>query len=139
LFALFTEGKGLADLTRYFDLQTKWDNKQYGLLSEQDVIFMSEGRKRFTGDCIGTLYYQWNRNQLPKDLQIDQLQRPCPLGKFISERSLYRGMKGYSATVRGDGVTAGKYGVLQGLVHPGSHPQHQLKVFRERQMRKGRR
>jgi len=71
LFALFTEGKGLADLTRYFDLQTKWDNKQYGLLSEQDVIFMSEGRKRFTGDSIGTLYYLWKRNQLPKDLQID--------------------------------------------------------------------
>jgi hypothetical protein len=39
LFALFTEGNGLANLTRYFDLQTKWDNKQYGLLSEQDVIF----------------------------------------------------------------------------------------------------
>jgi hypothetical protein len=58
-------------LTRYFDLQTKWDNKQYGLLSEQDVIFMSEGRKRFTGDSIGTLYYLWKRNQLPKDLQTD--------------------------------------------------------------------
>ena len=71
LFALFTEGRGLADLTRYFDLQTKWDNKQYGLLSEQDVIFLSEGRKRFTGDSLDTLYYLWKRNQLPKDLQID--------------------------------------------------------------------
>jgi hypothetical protein len=71
LFALFTEGKGLADLTRYFDLQTKSDNKQYGLLSEQDVIFMSEGRKRFAGDSIGALYYLWKRNQLPKDLQVD--------------------------------------------------------------------
>jgi hypothetical protein len=71
LFALFTEAKGLAGLTRYFDLQTKWDNKQYRLLSEQDVIFMSEGRKRFTGESIGTLYYLWKRNQLPKDLQTD--------------------------------------------------------------------
>ena len=61
LFALFTEGKTLADLTRYFDLQTKWDNKQYGLLSEAEVIFMSEGRKRFTGDSISTLYYLWKR------------------------------------------------------------------------------
>lgn len=78
LFALFTEGKGLADLTRYFDLHTKWDNKQYGLLSEQDVIFMSDGRKRFTGDSIGTLYHLWKRNQLPKELQIDPASTSLP-------------------------------------------------------------
>ncbi|HKW34165.1 MAG TPA: hypothetical protein VJN92_14230 [Candidatus Acidoferrum sp.] len=75
LFGLFAEAKGLADLMRYFDLQTKWDNKQYGLLSEADVISMSEGRKRFTGDSIDTLYYLWKRNQLPKDLQMDAAPR----------------------------------------------------------------
>lgn len=83
LFALFTEGKGLADLTRYFDVQTKWDNKQYGLLSESDVIFMSEGRKRFTGDSMGTLYYLWKRNQLPKDLQIDAASISLPTQKML--------------------------------------------------------
>ncbi len=83
LFALFTEGKGLADLTRYFDVQTKWDNKQYGLLSEQDVIFMSEGRKRFTGETIGTLYYLWKRNQLPQDLQIDAASASSPTQKIL--------------------------------------------------------
>jgi hypothetical protein len=83
LFALFTEGRGLADLTRYFDLQTKWDIKQYGLLSEQDVIFLSEGRKRFTGDSIDTLYYLWKRNQLPKDLQIDAASTSLPTQKIL--------------------------------------------------------
>jgi hypothetical protein len=83
LFALFTEGKGLTDLTRYFDLQTMWDNKQYGLLSEQDVLFMSEGRKRFTGDSIGTLYYLWKRNQLPKDLQTDAASTLLPTQKIL--------------------------------------------------------
>jgi hypothetical protein len=83
LFALFTEGKDLANLTRYFDLQTKWDNKQYGLLSEQDVIFMSEGRKRFTGESIDALYYLWKRNQLPKDLQMDLAQRLLPTQKIL--------------------------------------------------------
>jgi hypothetical protein len=83
LFALFTKGTALADLTRYFDLQTKWDNKQYGLLSEQDVLFMSEGRKRFTGDSVGTLYYLWKRNQLPKDLQMDLKSTLLPIQKIL--------------------------------------------------------
>src|SRR5215467_4279464 len=30
LFSFLVEGKGLADLSRYFDLQTKWDREQYG-------------------------------------------------------------------------------------------------------------
>jgi hypothetical protein len=83
LFALFTEAKGLADLTRYFDLQTKWDNKQYGRLSEHDVFFMSEGRKRFTGDSIATLYYLWKRNQLPKDLQVEPASTSLPIQKIL--------------------------------------------------------
>ncbi len=83
LFAMFTEGKGHTDLMRYFDLQTKWDNEQYGLLSEPDVLFMSEGRKRFTGDSIGTLYYQWKRNQLPKDLQMDAASTLLPTQKIL--------------------------------------------------------
>ena len=83
LFALFTERRGLADLTRYFDLQTKWDNKQYRLLSEADVIFMSEGRKRFTSDSINTLYYLWKRNQLPKDLQMDAASTILPAQKVL--------------------------------------------------------
>ncbi|HYL85801.1 MAG TPA: hypothetical protein VE263_16350 [Candidatus Angelobacter sp.] len=69
LFSFLVEGKGLSDLTRYFDFQTKWDRKQYGLLAESEVIFMSEARKRFTGPSIATLYYLWKRNRLPKDLQ----------------------------------------------------------------------
>ena len=54
---------------RYFDLQTKWDRKQYGLLAESEVLFMSESRKRFTGRSIASLYYLWKRNRLPKDLR----------------------------------------------------------------------
>jgi len=71
LFALLIQGKGLADLLRYFDLKTKWDNEQYGLLSNDELIFLSESRKRYTGEIFGTLYYLWKRNQLPKDLRAE--------------------------------------------------------------------
>jgi hypothetical protein len=71
IFALLIQGRGLGDLLRHFDLKTKWDNEQYGQLSEADLIFLSESRKRYTGEVFGTLYYLWKRNQLPNDLRTE--------------------------------------------------------------------
>jgi hypothetical protein len=71
LFALLIQGSGLANLKRYFDLKTKWDNKQYGQVSEKELIFLSESRKRYTGEIFGTLYFLWKRNQLPNDLRTE--------------------------------------------------------------------
>jgi hypothetical protein len=71
LFALLIQGSGLADLRQYFDLKTKWDNEQYGLFSNDDLIFLSESRKRYTGEIFGALYYLWKRNQLPNDLRTE--------------------------------------------------------------------
>ena len=98
LFSLYVEGKGLSDLVRYFDLQTKWDNKQYGLLTEQDVLFLSDSRKGYTGESIDTLYYLWKRNQLPKDIQSTAAQKTLP-----AQRILFRSltMQGHE-TIFGD-------------------------------------
>ncbi len=71
LFALLIQGTGLADLKRYFDLKTKWDNEQYGQVSNDELIFLSESRKRYTGEVFATLYYLWKRNQLPNDLRAE--------------------------------------------------------------------
>jgi hypothetical protein len=76
LFALLIQGKGLGDLLRYFDLKTKWDNKQYGQVSEDEVIFLSESRKRYIGESFAALYYLWKRNQLPKDLRAENFCNP---------------------------------------------------------------
>jgi len=86
LFSLFVEGKGRRELTRFFDLQTKWDKEQYRLLTEQDVIFLSDARKRYTGESIGTLYYLWRRNQLPEDLQIEGVSESQPTQKILFRR-----------------------------------------------------
>jgi hypothetical protein len=91
LFSLYVEGKGLRDLTRYFDLQTKWDNGQYGLLSEQDVLFMSEGGKRYAGDSIMALYYLWKRNQLPKDIQIEAAAESRPTQNILFRTLVLQG------------------------------------------------
>jgi hypothetical protein len=83
IFSLLIESKGLSDLTRYFDLETKWNREQYGLVTPQDAIFLSEARKRYTGESIGTLYYLWRRNQLPKDFQAEAVPAPPPAQKIL--------------------------------------------------------
>jgi len=71
LFSLFVEAKGLSDLARYFDVQTKWDSRKYGLLAEDDLIFLNEAKKRFSGQIFDTLFRLWRRNQLPNDLRAE--------------------------------------------------------------------
>jgi len=83
LFSFLVEGKGLADLSRYFDLQTKWDHEQYGRLTEADVLFLHGARKRFTGPSIASLYYLWKRNRLPQDLQPQAASSTAPAQKIL--------------------------------------------------------
>jgi hypothetical protein len=68
LFSLLIKGEGLPDLLRYFDVQTKWNRKQYGLVTDADLIFRNGAKKRFTGPSFETLYRLWSRNQLPGDI-----------------------------------------------------------------------
>ena len=72
-FSLLVEAKGLSDLARYFDVQTKWDNRKYGLLTEDDLIFRHEAGKRFDGQIFDTLFRLWRRNQLPNDLRAESV------------------------------------------------------------------
>jgi hypothetical protein len=83
LFSLLVEGKGLSDLTRYFDLETKWEHEQYRLITDQDAIFLSEARKHYTGDSIATLYHLWKRDRLPKDFQTAAPSASLPKQKIL--------------------------------------------------------
>ncbi len=71
LFSLLMEAKGLSDLARYFDVQTKWDSGKYSLVIEDDMIFRHEAAKRFRGEIFDTLFRLWRRNQLPNDLRAE--------------------------------------------------------------------
>src|SRR6202022_1310705 len=66
LFALLAEGNGLSDLLRLFEVQAKWDNKQYNCVTDDDLIFANEAKKRFGGQILETMKQLWRRNKLPK-------------------------------------------------------------------------
>jgi hypothetical protein len=71
LFSFLVEGSGLSDLTRYFDIQAKWDSRKYSLVTEDDMIFRHQATKRFNGEIFRTLFRLWSRNQLPKDFRAE--------------------------------------------------------------------
>ena len=73
LFSFLVEGRGLSDLARYFDIQTKWDSRKYSLVTEDDMIFRHQAAKRFSGEIFDTLFRLWRRNQLPNDLRAESV------------------------------------------------------------------
>jgi len=138
LFYLLVEAKGISDLIRYFDLETKWNREQYRLVKEQDAIFLSDARKRYTGQSIGTLYYLWRRNQLPKDFQAEAEPVSLPKQKILFRAITVSGHEsifGDSTKNWGDGW---QIRGCSGARHLPVHPRSQPTPFKEREMRDGR-
>ncbi len=52
------------DIVRYFEIRKAWDLKQYGSLSEADLIFRNQAKRRFTGDRFEHLYRGWKAARL---------------------------------------------------------------------------
>ncbi|MGA7225631.1 MAG: hypothetical protein WBX16_22425 [Candidatus Acidiferrales bacterium] len=69
LFSMLAQGEGLADFVRMFDVQKRWDNKQYHAVTDAELIFRNQAHKRFQGQAFETLRRLWWRNQLPNDFQ----------------------------------------------------------------------
>lgn len=53
-----------ADIVRYFQIRNAWDLKQYGSLSEADLIFRDHAKARFVGDRFEHLYRGWKAGRL---------------------------------------------------------------------------
>ena len=137
LFSLLIKGEGLPDLLRYFDVRTKWNRKQYGLVTDADLIFRNEAKKHFTGPRFETLYRLWSRNQLPGDLAR---QKPTLLP--ASERIRFQ-----SITVPGHetvfGNSAKRWGddwqvrAVSERFSAQTSPKPKSKLFKQQQIREG--
>jgi len=133
LFSLLIKGEGLRDLLRYFDVRTKWNRKQYGLVTDADLIFRNEAKRRFTGPIFETLYRLWFRNQLPSDLA----RHETPLLP-ATERIRFQ-----AVTVPGNESVFGNFKKRWGddwqlqQLSARTSPKPESKLFTQRQMRKG--
>lgn len=53
-----------ADIVRYFQIRKAWDLKQYGTLSEADLVFRNNAKTRFPGNRFENLYRAWKAGRL---------------------------------------------------------------------------
>ena len=53
--------RGLFD---YFRTRRTWDEKNYGKLTEHDVLFMNQGKERYGNPAIENLYQRWRAGEL---------------------------------------------------------------------------
>jgi hypothetical protein len=127
LFSFLVEAKGLKDLARYFDVQTKWDNREYGLLTEDDLMFRHEAGKRFNGEISDTLFRLRRRNQLPNDLRAESATTRTSTHKVLFRAVIVPGQEAVFGDSRkrwGDGSQVrGTSGAARVPKSPTSQPQ----------------
>jgi hypothetical protein len=94
LFSMLVRGEGLADLIRMFDVQNRWDNDEdRHTVTNAELIFRNETRKRFRGPFVETLRRLWRRNQLPKDFQPGE-ELSLPKRKILFHSIVVPGQEG---------------------------------------------
>ena len=52
------------DLLRYFRVRKMWDEKQYALVSDSELIFRNDARSRFQSGTYEGLYQSWKHGQV---------------------------------------------------------------------------
>src|SRR5262249_10525323 len=139
LFSFLVEGKGLADLIRFFDLRNKWDRKQYGLLMRTTRSFSARQESDLRGQasplsttCGSEIGYR--RTFSPRSLPLQQQRKGS-----CSEASRCLVRRRFSVTAQRTGVTVGRAGVRHLQRHLAGQFEEDPKVFKYQWMRNGRR
>jgi hypothetical protein len=105
LFSMLIQGEELADLIRMFDVQNRWDNKQYSRVTDAELSIRNQAQERFQGQAFETLRRLWRRNQLPEDFQPRQepfmAKQKIPFHTMVAPGQ--EGVFGESAKRWGDG------------------------------------
>jgi hypothetical protein len=71
-----TGPRGLFD---YFRTRRTWDEKNYGKLSEHDILFMNEGKERFSSPGMENLYQRWRAGEIKENtLRSESLKFQMP-------------------------------------------------------------
>jgi hypothetical protein len=54
-------------LLRYFRVRRAWDEKQYGAVTDADLLFRNAARSRFSGPRFEALYRGWKRSRITEE------------------------------------------------------------------------
>jgi hypothetical protein len=70
------------ELLHYFALRARWDKKQYGSFSNDELEWLNEGNARFRGEKIDRLYAAWCLRESADDAAGDGPARSGKPRKF---------------------------------------------------------
>jgi hypothetical protein len=62
------------DLLRYFTVRKAWDERQYALLSEADLIFRNQAKQRFAAPRFEQMYRSWKAGRVADAQVRDEFQ-----------------------------------------------------------------
>jgi hypothetical protein len=62
------------DLLRYFAIRKDWDDRQYGSLTEADLIFRNLAKQRFSAPRFEQLYRTWKTGRISETQVREELQ-----------------------------------------------------------------
>jgi len=79
------------DLLRYFLVRKAWDEKQYRAVTESDLIFRNQARKRFDGDRFEGMYRGWKNGHISEsgirhDVGANDRKRTVGFDTFLLRR-----------------------------------------------------
>jgi len=61
------EGDIADQLLHYFRVQRAWDERQYGTLTDAELLFRSQARSRFCGNRFQSLHRAWKQGRVTDD------------------------------------------------------------------------
>lgn len=93
------------EVLRYFHHRRDWENKEYRLLLDSDIIFLNEATARFVGARVDSLYAKWVSNQLAEDEIRQELSsgkpvRPAEFATYLVRESAHLTGPGASHSVK---------------------------------------
>ncbi len=113
------------DLLRYFTIRKAWDLRQYGTVSEADLIFRNRAKQRFGAPRFERLYRGWNAGRITEE-QVRAEFPPCAKTyqvEFVTELLQAVDRNAGNAESSGEEGKSLRHGVLHGFGTLGNaHP-----------------
>jgi len=80
-----------SEVLKYFKIRKKWENHEYIIPVTEDLEFLRDGRERFRGNALETLYQSWRKGELAESELRVQISQQKPERAIFFETYLING------------------------------------------------
>ena len=70
-------------LLRYFELRQAWERQEYEKVGSEELVFLSQARKRYAGSRYETAYREWSEGARIGNRTIEKLDATEVCSEFL--------------------------------------------------------